>query len=428
MIRTLADLLANLRETELKKLAEYNDIQHPGMIGDMYEGLTTDLLQRALFDGLDLRVVTGKMRWSDGRLSRQLDAMVVSGEGEQIPYTDHFIYPLKQLLAVIEVKKSLYGEELADAYENLLTVSGSVDSEPIPVRRVERSFRIITQRELPEDGNLTQLSYELEMTAHTLIRESVLPVRIVLGYSGYASEATLRDGFIRYLEGVVADAPRKGYGPSDFPNLIACGESSLVKLNGMPFAANHSGPAGEWLLYGSLGGRWSHLLLEILWTRLAGQFGLPASIFGDDLEIEQPHPLLFAKPRQEGGVGGWMYREYHLSKKALASSLTLQWEPVPLSNDEAAFMILLCQREVMDTTADPEYLAFARTQSGGVGPFLERLRVEGLAALDESGVLRLLTHECTVAVLPDGSWVAGENVTGRLTRWVLKRVEAASGA
>lgn len=82
------------------------------MIGDMYEGLTRDLLSRSLFADLDLRVVTGKVRIDANTYSSQIDAMVVIGDGEQMPFSQHYLYPPEQVVAAIEVKKTLYGLEV----------------------------------------------------------------------------------------------------------------------------------------------------------------------------------------------------------------------------------------------------------------------------------------------------------------------------
>jgi len=57
MIRTVAELLEKLMEKERETLPEYDDIQHPGLFGEMYEGLAKALVGKALFEGMDLRVV-----------------------------------------------------------------------------------------------------------------------------------------------------------------------------------------------------------------------------------------------------------------------------------------------------------------------------------------------------------------------------------
>jgi hypothetical protein len=421
VIRSLADLIDQLRAREERVLPGFGFVEHGPMIGDMYEGLTRSILERSLFEGLDLRVVTGKLRWDEGRLSDQLDAMVVVGEGERLPYTEHYVYPLRQVLAVVEVKKTLYGAQLADAYANMQSVSGNVLSEPIPIQRLSRAYRAVAHRELPPDHDLTTLPYNLQMMVHALIRESVLPVRIVLGYSGYKTEYTLRQGFVEHLESAIANGPAAGYGPSSFPSLIACGGAALVKMNGMPYTANHDGPQKEWLLYTSVSGRSSLLMLELLWTRIASQFRLSAEIFGEDLEVEHLNPLLLATPMRVRDAGGWQYREYHMASGQLASGGQIDWQPTVLKDHEAVLLVILCERQVIETANDPDFRRFLEEAEDLASPFLRRIELEGIAAVDESGILRLLTQQCAVAVLPDGSWVAAENSTGRLTRWAARK-------
>jgi hypothetical protein len=58
MLRTIADLLEALMAKEREKLPEYDAIQHPGLFGEMYEGLTKKLVGKALFEGIDLRVAS----------------------------------------------------------------------------------------------------------------------------------------------------------------------------------------------------------------------------------------------------------------------------------------------------------------------------------------------------------------------------------
>lgn len=58
----------------------------------------------------------------------------------------------------------------------------------------------------------------------------------------------------------------------------------------------------------------------------------------------------------------------------------------------------------------------------GVEGSLEKLRIAGLAARDHAGHLSLLTEFCCVACLPKHGWVAGENSSGRFTRWVERQM------
>ena len=53
---------------------------HAPTIGAMYEGLTRDILDRAIPASLDLRIVDGFIEGADGSLSPQMDAMLVTGK------------------------------------------------------------------------------------------------------------------------------------------------------------------------------------------------------------------------------------------------------------------------------------------------------------------------------------------------------------
>ena len=56
-IDTLSDLLGAFVDSQNKVLDAQN-IKHPTTIGAMYEGLSKDVLQSALFKGIDLKVIT----------------------------------------------------------------------------------------------------------------------------------------------------------------------------------------------------------------------------------------------------------------------------------------------------------------------------------------------------------------------------------
>lgn len=111
MIRTAAEFLRQLRDQELVRLDNYK-MDHKPTIGDMYEGLSAELLGRAIPIELGLRLVSGFIIDSDGNISGQIDCMLVSGEGENIPYTSDYKWHIKDIIAVLEVKKRLYAAAL----------------------------------------------------------------------------------------------------------------------------------------------------------------------------------------------------------------------------------------------------------------------------------------------------------------------------
>ena len=100
MISIVAELLEAFRRKEAE-LLDKQDITHAPTIGRMYEGLTREVLERSIPTDLDLRVVSGFITNDSGELSKQIDCMLVIGEGEQIPYTDDYKYHISNVIAVI---------------------------------------------------------------------------------------------------------------------------------------------------------------------------------------------------------------------------------------------------------------------------------------------------------------------------------------
>jgi hypothetical protein len=120
--------------------------------------------------------------------------MVVVGQGETIPYTDGEVCDLDSVLAVIEVKKNLYTSDLAEGYDNLLSVMDLTNS--VVPRHINenvcRRFQAITRRPLSNDIDL--MPAQERLLYHLLVVEMARPVRILLGYHGFRSERTLRKG------------------------------------------------------------------------------------------------------------------------------------------------------------------------------------------------------------------------------------------
>jgi hypothetical protein len=87
-------------------------------------------------------------------------------------------------------------------------------------------------------------------------------------------------------------------------------------------------------------------------------------------------------------------------------------------------MTYLCEHESLDTANDEFWRDYTRAHAAEVDCSLSRLRLAGLAAVDENGILRLLTERCAVLAHPELGFLAGEDSTGRLTRWVIRDLES----
>jgi hypothetical protein len=424
MIRTFGEMLEELRRTEAVRLDEI-EIRHAPTIGEMYEGLTQDVLDRAIPPGVDLRVVSGFAIDGKGGTTGQLDCMLVRGEGTPIPYAPgKFQWHVKDVLAVIEVKKNLFGGDLNDAYQQLSSVS-EITSSWLSTAKGDADFSLdasmrayaeCTGEIAPPAAEWSRMDPARHLLLHTIMFDQIAPVRIALGYFGYSTEGGLRRGFSALL----ADNLRvRGFGPPTLPNLLVANGASLVKLSGHPYRHPLKSD-GYWPILASSHINPTLLILEAIWTRISYLRPMPA-LFGEDLELERLSPFIEAQPvisKGPDGSHGWMYRETPMTARQLADGPDhMEWAPVELDDEQNVVLDRLCREDVH--TTDPQLLAFLAQAGRDPEEFFRSLIDTTLVASDGSR-LELTTVQCQIVILPDGRIVAGENSTGRLERWVAR--------
>ncbi|MDP9475592.1 MAG: hypothetical protein M3R38_07855 [Actinomycetota bacterium] len=424
MIRTVADFLDQLMEAEVARLDRV-DIEHGPTIGDMYEGLSADLLRRAVPEQLGLHIVEGFITDGLSNRSGQVDCMLVRGSGEPIPYTNAYVWPVKDVIAVFEIKKTLYHDDLVDAFAKLRAVkdldrgykvslrdqAGTVD-----IRSAQRAFAETTRLVAPPYRELSTLSLTHQLIFHTLVSEQLGPVGIVVGYHGYTSEKAFRESLLRHLGDQINT---QGYGPGSFPQLMISGRYSLGKANGQPYSARMHGD--WWPFYFSSRVNPLLLLLEYVWTRLDLEFGI-GGLWGEDLVLEKLNPFLLTQAAEEGGRIGWRCEWVDLDEAELAGGDDLEpWQPELLTTEQFVVITRLCEGHSVFLD-DDELLRYLGER--GVDP--EELKASlldtGLVAM-AGHEIELMTDRCQTAVLPDGRLIAGEDNTGRLTRWIARYLE-----
>lgn len=413
MISTVFDLLSKLKEKGISEIEPYLDIGHNPTIGDMYEGLTKKILQKSIFEGLNLKVSSGKIRNNVGILSKQIDCMLVVGEGEQIPYTSDFIYDVGKVIAVIEVKKNLFTSDLANAYHNLKSVYDLSEPEgPIDITMMAHTFEMITKIRLPAHEEISKLSIKNQMLYNALLVETFVPVRIIFGYDGFKDEESLRTHFIEYVNSQMDESGQaKGFGAVSLPNLIICGDNSIIKTNGYPYILALK--TDDWILCASYNKSPLLIFLEIIWTRITQKFKISSiNLFDEDLDMEYLHPLLIAC---SDGTG-WFYDYISLEKEELNNTPTiLEWQPVYLNDVEFCLMNKLCAGKIVKAN-DVDFINFAEENGYKISDIIEHLNDERLITVEE-GELRLLTKQCVCMITPNG-FVAGDNKDNRVMNWV----------
>jgi hypothetical protein len=174
VIQTIADLLLAFKDTECRQI-EKSRLTHAPTIGEMYEGLTSSILNKAIPPDLGLQVVSGFFE-GNRRLSGQIDCMLVSGAGSRVPHTRHFKWPVRRVVAVLEVKKRLSLSALTDAQAHLRDVldihrddwlntqDGNIK---INIKPAMHAFQQIVGRVAPSHDRIEALPFDLEMIYRT---------------------------------------------------------------------------------------------------------------------------------------------------------------------------------------------------------------------------------------------------------------------
>ena len=309
-IHSLSDLLYVLAKQENEVLKSYG-IQHRPTIGNQYEGLTAEILNKSIF--CDLHLTVARNSFIEGS-NTEYDIILADGTGMAVKYSERqFVFKPKQVLAVIQVKKNLYGAEVKDSYENLATIAPLYYGKPTEeyvCKWATTSVRNSLGKHVSAYKK-GELNIDEEYLYHTLVTEPQIPVRIVLGYNGDSSETNFRKGIVEYLETckTTANERKNGYGPNDMPNLIVCEGFSCVKIAGTPFCPIYdSSNSGWWNLLGTSSYNPMYFLLETIWTKLSYKFQLPSFIFGEDLKTPCLSPFLDAKIHKDKGTPiGWDY-------------------------------------------------------------------------------------------------------------------------
>lgn len=416
MIKNVASLLEAVLDREQKVLDVF-DIKHPPTIGDMYEGLTRSTLDLAVPEEAGLRVTHGFVRDGDGRTSKQIDCMVVMGDGEPVPHTDAEVCGIDSVLAVIEVKKSLYSSKIAEGYANLLSVMGLKNAQ-VPGhlgKSVRRRFQAITRS--PLAGEISAMPPQEQHLYHLLVVEMARPVRVLLGYHGFKSEKTFREGVVGHVESL---AGKPGHGPMGLPHLIMNREYAIGKGNGMPWLGVWD-LEGNWPLLCSTGGRpTAQLLLEVVWGRLCDRGIVGPTVFGDDRQVEVWNRLVDAR-LDESGLG-WNYTTWEAEPVRPATiEEDRKWVPHKISKTQVTALMFMGQRGDLEPDSDvpPE-------ERDTVKRALLELREMGLVgeSFERPGVWVHLADKCDVVWTPEGESYAAENNTGRLTRWLADRIRA----
>jgi len=421
MITSTAQLIRELQEAEAKKLAE-QDITHPGTIGDMYEGLTSELVDLSIPDEFDLRVVTGFAYGPDGALSPQLDIMVVSGAGEAIPYANAFKWPVDRVMAVLEIKKSLYGADVLDGFKKLAAVfrlhrahMNAVGGEDAKLVMAARSFARTTGKFPESDAAVQRLPSSLQLLFDVFKAEQLAPVRVIFGYEGYVDEHGLRQGLLEQLQAVGEIAAH----PEWLPTLVVSRRSSVVKMNGQPYCAPLRAD-GTWPVLVSDSDNPIRILLEQLWTKLSVHFGVPLSM-DDSLEQERFNLLLGCSFGLDARTDTRMvsYEAFELDRaflEATRQAPAREWAPAASDANETVLISAAAAGRL--DLADSSLHAWAVSEGFDLRAACDQLVQKRLLAWVSETKLRPINDEVVSTILPSGALFATGGEAELFSLWL----------
>lgn len=419
MLHTIADLLQEIIVTE-RSVIDQLDITHPGTIGEMYEGLTRSTLERSIPHHLvdSLRVTHGFIRHPDGKLSREIDCMVVRGAGEPIPHTDRQIVPLNKVVAVIEIKKNLFGADLQAAHNNLLSVSNTAPEGEANERLLCSAFQMITGYAMPEGKeDVGELPRDIRHIYYSLLWDAFLPPRIIFGYNGYSSENGLRNAFVDYLS---TKEGKPFCNPSGLPNLVCSNGYSILKLNGMPDQVRMEGEM--WPLLASTDENPVYLLLDQIFCRLNFDGEIPPEFFDDPLFLPTRHLLGQVEFGERDDRLAWhmdilgdVPPDDESARDVRSDALGVGWSPAEVTHCEQVVLMGIDTLGVDFT--DPDLIEFLESEGETPDSICRSLQRKRLATRVGDS-MQFLTTNCKIAMLRDGKTVAGEDIAGRVSKYV----------
>jgi len=407
MIKTVKDLLEELIRNERVKIDTFGvKIKHTVTIGKQYEGATIKSLNASLPEELNLHVTSGFIKDSVGKLSDQIDCMIAINEGELIPgTTDEYLYTFDQVLAIIEVKKNLFTKDLTDAFFHLKGIKDLKDDwRNLSKRESSMLLDIFAKCTGHCISNVEEVlalgDKSLEYIFHGLVSQYQHPLRIIIGYDGFKSEKSLRQ---KYFEFLSENKLVNGFGPFSYPDLIICGDSCLLKMNGEPY--NPTIIENKYEFFASCYDHNIMILTEMIFGRLNRYY--PIDFTGDD-NVEPLKLFIGASINETGALIGWDvnvhsyyspeemeidWRPTEVSKEAFEVINALFEKPIDIMSDEIQ-QLLLVNKELISELMETKYVGI------------------------KGSILLLLTEKMKIVKVNENKYLIGEDNYGYFSKWL----------
>ena len=418
MIENLSKFANMIKDKEIDKIQDFlNIVTHPGMRGDMFEGITTKIINNTIGKVPLIHVCEGLVKNNrTGQISKQMDLIIYINDCVDIPNSTSKIVSIDNVIAIIEVKKSFHKAEFLDFYKKQLSVKDLVD-EHTPLDKelfIQLKTSIFGRSTWNGDKENARSTLERYLY-HTLLLENQAPLRICFGYEGITKEETLRENLLEILN-EINDNDKKHIGANYLPSLVISEDNCLVKMIGFPFCCQYSEP---FQIMSSYKGDTLRVLLTMLISKIESKTDIRFKFESDDFSKFKFNDFLSFTLNDEGNVTIYYPCKLTISESNLNKSKMEKWAPVEITDYENLVVSILCklsyEKNPILTTNDEIF------QGHNLQAELSNLIKNGFIYIYNENV-ELISTECQV-VIWDGKFYIGENVAGQMTQWINEQIK-----
>lgn len=417
MINTITDVAKSLYEKRLEELEEFLQIiTHPGTRGDMFENLTKDIIYNSFKDVPNLHVCDGFIKnYRTNQISPQTDTIVYMGDNAKtIPGGETKIVDIDDVIAFVEVKKTLGKPELHDFYEKqgkvyeLVDENGKYDTELFSVVTKQIfGMNEITNEKLLSKSKLAYYLY------HILKVEMCEPLRICFGYEGFKKEKTLRDN----LFDVIMERGKSGKahtGINSLPSLVISEENCLVKMIGYPYACSFYDPYN---IMQSIQGNALKVFLQMLICKIESKIGHCFALDTDDFSVFKFHRYLAATIDEfNNDATKYYYLDYKEEDLKKGGFVEREWKPTIISEYEYIVVSMLSD---LSYEKNPSLDISNKLFEGhNLEEELKNLIKDRIISIHDN-MVELITTSCKAGIIK-GEYMVGEDNAGQFTSWVFK--------
>jgi len=414
MINELSKLANSIKEREIKQLETYlNQILHPVTRGDMFEGLTKTIIENIIGQVPEIHVCEGFVKnYRNEMISPQMDIIIYINGCEEIPHTSSKIVSIDNVLAIIEVKKTLSKIELHDFYEKQAKVYGLQDEKAqFDQELFNLSTKALFRKQNISEEHLKKCSKIEYYLYHVLKVENANPLRICFGYDGFIKETTLRDNLYNVItERISNRLPHTGI-PS-LPSLVICEDNCLIKMIGQPFIKPFNDP---YIIMSSYKGDVLSVLLTMLIAKIESKTDIRFDFDIDDYRMFLFNNFLGVDIDHNENTRYYPCPLTHQQSKKNMKKI-IDWEPVEISDYENIVVTILCN---MSFNEDPKLsLDNEIFKKHDLDKDLINLIQNGFVSIHDN-IIELISTECLVVVF-EGKILIGENNANQMTTWINK--------